>query len=202
MSSLSTSAANFPSGPCGNLPPKAYGPGQTCYNAVGPGNNFGNGSFTLSGVYFFSGNLTIGGNASITNPPGGTATLILLPGSTLTINGTPTIQLTAPSSVSSTQVPAALATQTQNMTDLLIYDPETTTNQPVNITGNSSSYFDGTVYAPNADVKYGGNSSGPASGCYQVIAYGVTFSGNTTLDDSGCASNAVRPRPTTVRLVQ
>jgi hypothetical protein len=158
-------------------------------------------------VYFFYGNLTIGANAILQNPTGGTAALILLPGSTLTITGNPSIQLTAPSTVSSSQVPAALNTPTllHDMTDLLIYDPETTTNQPVKITGDSSSYFNGTVYAPNADVKYGGNSSAtaPSPGCYQVIAKGVTFSGNTNLDETKCQSdNAVQPNAFTVRLVQ
>src|SRR5262249_46343961 len=65
MSSLST--ANF-SGKC-STPPQAYGPGSTCYNLVGNGNgkfSFGNSSYPLNGVYFFSGNLIINGGATIT----------------------------------------------------------------------------------------------------------------------------------------
>ena len=55
------------------------------------------------------------------------------------------------------------------------------------VTGNSNSYFNGTVYVPNAPVTYGGNSSvGTHPGCFQLIADSVTFSGNTKLDNSKC----------------
>jgi hypothetical protein len=90
------------------------------------------------------------------------------------------------------------------MADLLIYDGEAYSKQGVNISGTSTSYFNGTVYVPNAPVTYGGNSSGaPATGCYQVIAYAVNFQGNTSLDNSQCTSDgAVKPNVQTVRLVQ
>jgi hypothetical protein len=91
------------------------------------------------------------------------------------------------------------------MIDLLIYDPEAWSKKGVNISGNSTSYFNGTVYVPNAPVTYGGNSSAsaPVPGCYQVIAYAVTFSGNTNLDESKCnQDHAVQPQASTVRLVQ
>ena len=75
------------------------------------------------------------------------------------------------------------------MKDLLIYDPEPYSNKGVDISGNSSSYFNGTVYVPNAPVTYGGNSSVSTPGCFQVIAYAVEFSGNTKLDNSKCKSD-------------
>ena len=42
------------------------------------------------------------------------------------------------------------------MKDLLIYDPEPYSTNGVKVTGNSSSYFNGTVYVPNAPVTYAG----------------------------------------------
>jgi hypothetical protein len=91
------------------------------------------------------------------------------------------------------------------MTGLLIYDGEPKqNNKTVNISGSSASYFNGTVYVPNAPVTYAGNSgsTGPDPGCYQVIAYAVNFIGNTKLDNSGCDAQVVKPNIQTVRLVQ
>jgi hypothetical protein len=214
ISSLKTT--DFSDGACQQPPSTitplpAYGAPKNCYY---DGFSFQNNqTYTLNGVYFFAdGPISIQGNTTIT----GTATLILLPpkfvgpkdnGASLNITGNPTIQISAPSSVSSTQVPAPLASSTvlKLMIDLLIYDPEPNSKKGVNISGNSSSYFNGTVYVPNADVTYGGNSSAsaPVPGCYQVIAYGVTFSGNTNLDEKKCnQDHAVQPQISTVRLVQ
>jgi hypothetical protein len=215
MSNLST--ANF-SGPCGsNSTPTAYSAtpaAQQCYNLMGNGNGntfkFGNQIYNLNGVYFFSGNVTIGGNTTLQlacSPPSSTcgATLILLPGSTLTINGNPTIQLTALSSVSTSQVPAALSSKlgvsngvVNLMSKLLLYDPETSSN--VKITGSSTSFFNGITYAPNADVIYQGNTSQNYD-CVEVIAKGVQLLGNSTLNNTGCPTNE-QPHSQFVRLVR
>ncbi|WP_369722044.1 pilus assembly protein TadG-related protein [Bradyrhizobium sp. LLZ17] len=222
ISSLKTS--DFPDGACPvpstNTPLPAYGSPKKCYydlssKVSGAFTSFNNNSYTLSGIYFFAdGALTIGGNATITTPSPATATLILLPpkfmspsdnGATLALSGNPTIQISAPSIVLATQVPAPLASSTvlKLMTDLLIYDPEPWSKKGINITGNSSSYFDGTVYVPNTPVTYAGNSSSSAPGCYQVIAYAVNFIGDTTLDNRQCKSDlAITPNVQTVRLVQ
>jgi hypothetical protein len=197
MASVST--ASF-SGSCNTTAqPTAYDATHHCYNNVGNGANkfnFGNSTYNLNGVYFFNGNLTISGSAVIT----GTATLILMPGSSLTINGNPTIHLTALSSVTTAQVPAALTSVVNLMSDLLIYDPETTNgNQTVTISGNSTSYFTGVTYAPNADVVYQGSTV--SATCVEVIAKGVTLSGNSNFDNSGCPAS-VTPHSQYVRLVQ
>jgi hypothetical protein len=211
-------ATDFPDGPClvpsGNpitLP--AYGSPKKCYYNASL--FAANTTYSLNGVYFFEGQINIGGNVTIQNTTNGTATLIFLPpkflnatdpGGSLRVTGNPSIQLTAPnlSQLSSMQVPAALATSTiqKLMIDLLIYDPQ---GGNFKLVGDASSFFNGTVYAPNADVTYGGNTSAsaPVSGCYQVIAKGVTFSGNTNLDESKCkADNAVQPNVFKVLLVQ
>ena len=187
MSSLST--ANF-SGQCTSAP-KAYGAGNTCYNKAF---TFGNQTYNLNGVYFFSGALKVQGNATIT----GTATLILLPGASLKINGNPTIQINALTSVSTTQVPAALASVVNLLAGLLIYDPETSSSG-VKITGSSTSYFNGITYVPNSDVTYQGSTQ--SYSCVEVIAKGVTLAGNSNFDNSGCPAS-VKAQSQYVRLVQ
>jgi hypothetical protein len=193
MSSLTSS--DFSGGQCvdakGQPTLKAYSAATPCYNTVPP-------SGPLNGTYFFNAPITIGGNTTIT----GTANLILFGNATLTINGNPSIQLTA---VTNPQVPPALSSVQSLMTDLLIYDPETTKNQTVKVTGDSNSYFNGIVYVPNSPVTYTGNSSAtaPSPGCFAVIAYAVAFSGNASLDNSKCIRDGASFPPTVkyVRLV-
>jgi hypothetical protein len=192
MSSLTT--ASF-SGPCGSTL-TAYGPGSTCYNN---GFTFGNETYNLNGVYFFAGSLKIQGNAIIT----GTATLILLPDPpfakpSLTVSGSPTIQITAPSSVTSTQVPAELASVVGLMSHLLIYDPEPYSKNGVIISGNSTNYLSGITYVPNTPVTYQGSTV--SATCTQIIAYAVTLSGNSNFDNSTCPES-VMPKSRYVRLV-
>ncbi|MGY3129828.1 Flp pilus assembly protein TadG [Bradyrhizobium sp. USDA 4501] len=179
-----------------NNPPQPY---ETCSCYNSSNNPTFDASTPLNGTYYFSGNVKINMNPTIT----GTATLIFFAGATLTITGTPTIQLTA---MKSPTGPSILSASVKAlMTDLLIYDGEAYSKQGVNISGTSTSYFNGTVYIPNAPVTYGGNSSSsaPGTGCYQVIAYAVSFQGNTSLDNSKCSSDgAARPNVQTVRLVQ
>ncbi|MGY3234478.1 MULTISPECIES: pilus assembly protein TadG-related protein [unclassified Bradyrhizobium] len=194
LSALTTS--NFTggtNGQCSSAGVTSYESG-TCYNA-------GNVSLsgTLSGTYYFNGNVTIKSSSTTVS---GTATLILFGGATLTINGGPTIQLTG---MKSPTGPSVLSSVLSLMTDLVIYDGESNTKNGINVSGSSTSYFNGTVYAPNALVNYAGNStsSAPSPGCYQVIAYAVNFQGNTTLDNSKCVSDSsVTPNVQTVRLVQ
>jgi len=194
-------ATNCPSG--NNVLPTAYDTtkSQTCVNNGftfksngGPTND---GRYPLNGVYFFSGNLTIQGG-TIT----GTATFILLPGASLKISGNPTIQLSPVTTVLSTQVPTQLrSTSVLNlMSKLLIYDPESTgNNQSVTISGSTTSYFNGVVYAPNADVLYQGSSQN--YGCNMVIAKGVALSGSSNFDNSTCPATSAGAVTRYVRLV-
>ncbi|MBR0975327.1 pilus assembly protein TadG-related protein [Bradyrhizobium japonicum] len=199
MSTLSTGSF---SGPCGTTL-TAYDATHKCYNDMGNGANkfkFGNQTYNLNGVYFFNGPVTIGGGTTLKTLPGSSTTLILLPGATLTINGGPVIQISASSTVVSTQVPAALASVVNLMSQLLIYDPEKTNkNQSVSLTGNSANYFNGIAYFPNADVVYQGSTQSYT--CVEVIAKGITLSGNSNFDNSGCpASGKIQSQ--IVRLVQ
>jgi Putative Flp pilus-assembly TadE/G-like len=172
----SLTPASFSGGSCGST--------VTAYTAATPCYNAGNKTLpsTVNGTYFFNGTVNIGSVS-------GTATLILF-GSSANIpkiTGNPTIQLTGQTNP---QVPPALSSVRNLMTDLVIYDPETTSNnKSVDISGTSNIVFNGTVYAPNATVTYGGNSSASTPGCFQVIAAAVQFSGNAKLDDSKCISD-------------
>jgi hypothetical protein len=202
MDALTTTATNFPNGACTSSTPTSYETGK-CYN-VGKGNGklFATNT-VLSGTYYFTGNVTLNGSPTIS----GTATLIFFAGATLTITGTPLFQLTAMTHTTPPSPPAwpsVLDPVANLMNGLLIYDGEAYSKKGVNISGNSASYFDGTVYVPNTPVTYGGNSvtRPPGDGCYQVIAYAVNFQGNTYLDNKGCpGSGAQQPDVQTVRLV-
>jgi hypothetical protein len=221
---------DFPNGECKVTPttptfPASYEAGQ-CYNAGSLTLN----NTTLSGTYYFAGSITINGNTVIksgvdikTGTDG--ATLIFFGSATpaITMGGNVTVQLTAvkhttpdPPAPIPPAGPSVLSPVMSLMSGLLIYDGEVCqknsdgtckSNSNVNISGNSTSYFNGTVYVPNAPVTYGGNSSASAptgeSACYQVIAYSVNFQGDTKLDNAGCSSTgAVKPDVQTVRLVQ
>jgi hypothetical protein len=200
MASVSI-GTNCPSG--NNVLPTAYDTTKANQTCVNNGFTFksnggpSNGVYALNGVYFFSGVLRIQGG-TIT----GTATFILLPGASLSISGNPTIQLNPVSTVLSTQVPSQLrATSVLSLlSKLLIYDPETTTgNQSVAISGSSTSYFNGIVYAPNADIVYQGSTQ--SYGCNAVIAKGVALSGSSNFDNSTCPPTSAGAVTRYVRLV-
>jgi Flp pilus assembly protein TadG len=193
MSGLSTN--NFPDGKCTVAQqPIAYDSTKSkaqCYNTSLSGN--------LKGVYFFSGNINVNSNSTIQTTGNNGATLIFLPGSSLSITGTPNIQLNPEGSVATTQVPAALASAVGLLSDLLIYDPEAYSNKGVNISGNSSSYFNGAVYVPNSPVTFQGASSNAT--CGEIVAYAVTWAGNPYFNNSGCPQS-LKIQSQIVRLVQ
>ncbi|WP_338833487.1 pilus assembly protein TadG-related protein [Bradyrhizobium septentrionale] len=207
MSNLSTATTSFSSGACGTTAqPTAYDASHHCYNLAGNGSgkfNFGSATYNLNGVYFFSGDVTVNGSAILQlacAAPACGVTFVLLPGSTLNINGGAKVQLTASDSVTTAQVPPALASVVNLMAKLLIYDPESTgKNQTVGISGNSSSYFNGIVYAPKADITYQGSSQN--YGCNMVIAMGVAFSGSSNFDNSTCPATSAGAVTRYVRLV-
>jgi hypothetical protein len=142
-------------------------------------------SGTLTGTYFFNGTVSFpGGSGSVTTGPGGATLILFGSGATLSsVSGNPTITLTAQTNP---QVPAALSSVRNLMTDLLIYDPSSSS---VDLRGNPNSYYNGTIYAPQAAVTYGGNTSVGTSGCFQLIAASVNFFGNAKLDNSKCKSD-------------
>jgi hypothetical protein len=152
---------------------------------------------TVSGIYFFSGNLNLGGNGSLTTATGVSATIILLPGATLKMAGGSSINITAP-----TAAPSALPVQLGSVANLLanmaIFDTETSPK----IAGNATMGGTGVFYLPNANpLNYQGNSTSAGSTCTEVIAASISFSGTPNFDNSGCADN-IKLKSQVVVLVQ
>jgi hypothetical protein len=182
------------------LPTLSNCPGSnlTAYTAATPctNNNLslsGNNTITLSGgVYFISGPLQLKGSTSIT----GTATFILLPGASFDMRGTGTINLTANSSVTTAQLPAALQPYISLFGNMAIYDLD---SSAVTFGGNSNITFNGNMYLPNTAVTFQGNPT--VGACGELIAASVAFNGNATFDNSGCSANT-RPNGQVVMLVQ
>lgn len=178
MAALSTSTTYFPGKSCSTL---------TAYNSSAKATECYNtslGSASLNGVYYLSGNFKINGSTSIT----GTATLVLLPGSTFSISGNAKFDVSAETTISSTSVPAALSSAYPSVASLLsgvlVFDPE---SGSVKISGNSLNVFNGVMYFPNADVTFTGSTNVPS--CTELIAYGVSFTGSAAFNNSGCPAS-------------
>lgn len=94
---------------------------------------------------------------------------------TFSISGGATVKLTAPT--------------TGTYAGIIVYqDPRTPAkNNTLKVTGNSNSYFEGTIYAPTVGVTFTGNSTVDSKGdtiyadtrCMQVVSLTATFTGNT-----------------------
>ncbi|MDC0887311.1 pilus assembly protein TadG-related protein [Altererythrobacter sp.] len=91
--------------------------------------------------------------------------------------GSSTIQLSAPTSGTYEGV-------------LMYQDPRTPDDNKnwLKITGNSSSNFEGAIYAPSVGVKFTGNS-GMNTNCMQIAALYASFEGNTDVTNT-CPSGA------------
>jgi hypothetical protein len=179
------------------------GSGLTAYSASTPcvNNNVnltGNTSIALSGgVYFVSGTLTLRGNTSLA----GTALFILLPGASFSMRGTGTINLTANSSVTTSQLPSALQPYASLLADMSLYYMSSTA---LTIGGNSAITFNGIMDAPNAAVTFQGNPTitlANGKSCGELIAASIAFNGNATFDDTGCPGGTT-PSVQYVTLVQ
>jgi Flp pilus assembly protein TadG len=182
--------------------PKCSGSGLTAYSAT---NQCANDNktinsatpITVSGVYFFSGNLKMGGNGSLATAPGVSATIILVPGASLTMAGGSSFNITAP-----TAAPSALPSQLQSVSSFLanmaIFDTETSPK----IAGGATMGGTGVFYLPNANpLNFQGNSTSSGSNCTEVIAASINFSGTPNFDNSGCADN-IKLKSQIVMLVQ
>jgi hypothetical protein len=129
------------------------------------------------GVYIVAGgNFDINANATV---KGDGVTIILTntnggPYAQVTMNGTATIQLTAPTS--------------GPWQNVLFYQDRMapmSINSPNKINGNSSSKFKGVMYFPSTSLQLDGNAT-VVDSCLQVVAQTVTFIGNFTLP-TACA---------------
>ncbi len=131
------------------------------------------------GLYCINGDLTLNNH---TDTLIGDGVTIYIPDGYLTINGNATVKLKAPAQTYSGPAIAGV----------VIYVPKTNTktNKDVQITGNSDSYFEGTILAPAHTVDFNGNGSIEAMSA-QIIGWNVKIGGSTntsvTYDDAKTA---------------
>jgi Flp pilus assembly protein TadG len=144
------------------------------------------GTATLAaGVYIISGGaFKINANALVT---GSGVTIYIANGASVSINGTATVQLTAP--VSGTYA------------GVLFFGARNGTAD-VTFNGTANSSLTGALYFPNQDVSYLGNYSG-TNGCTQVVADTVKWSGSVNINQD-CSVYGLKSVPgvTVVKLVE
>ncbi|MDG5747533.1 Tad domain-containing protein [Qipengyuania sp. XHP0207] len=88
---------------------------------------------------------------------------------TASINGSSTVQLTAP--------------ETGPYAGIIMHQDSRTpagNKSGLSINGNNDSEFEGAIYAPSNDVHFSGNSS-MKTDCLQIVAQYITFTGNTSV---------------------
>jgi hypothetical protein len=116
------------------------------------------------GVYVVSGgNFKINANAHIS---GSGVTIYITAGTSVSINGTATVNLSAPTS--------------GTYSGMLFFGDRSATDG-VTLNGTADSLLTGAIYFANQDIKYLGNFSGE-SGCTQVVGKTVEWSGNATIN--------------------
>ncbi len=185
-----------PGMPCNNFNQQTYnvGTGQSAVKHLSPGCFTGfapNGSSTYyldAGVYYINNaDFQLNGNDTLI---GSNVTIILTgttPGS-VKINGTSTLQLSAPTSGTYANM-------------LFIQSSSAASNNGNTINGTAGSSFDGAFYFPKGQVSFTG-TSGSMTKCAMVVANQVVFSGNTNLQNntSGCVA-ATKAKGKSIRLV-
>lgn len=145
-----------------------------CFNNFNPGNQ----TYHLDpGVYYLNNtNFLMNGNSTMI----GTGVTFILTGTnpgSLQINGTSTLQLTAPT------------TGTYNKM-LFIQSANATSANNNTVNGTNTSFYDGAMYFPKGEVIFTG-TSGATTKCAMVVGFHIAFSGNTNLQNNttGCAAN-------------
>lgn len=91
---------------------------------------------------------------------------------TASINGSSTVQLTAP--------------ETGPYAGIIMHQDSRTpagNKSGLSINGNNNSEYEGAIYAPNNDVHFSGNSS-MKTDCLQIVAQYITFTGNTSVSNT------------------
>jgi hypothetical protein len=148
-------------------------------------------TLTVSGVYFFSGGLSLGGNGSLATAAGVSATIIVLPVSgnktSLKMAGGASFNVTAPSTApSASAIPSQLASVANLLSNMALFDPETSPQT----TGTSTMSGSGVFYLPNANpLNFQGTSTGNVSTCTEVIAASINLAGTPNFDNSGCPTS-------------
>jgi len=167
-------------------------------------------SLTESGVYFFSGGLSLTGGGSLRTCTGAandpdpvcttaaqlakgkiTATIIVLPISgnktTLKMAGNSSFNIAAPTTApSASAIPSQLASVANLLSNMALFDPETSPQT----TGTSTMAGSGVFYLPNANpLNWQGTSTGQVSTCTEVIAASITLAGTPNFNNQGCPTS-------------
>ncbi len=167
--------------PCQNTKSSTLSPGTYCNGLSLSGN------VTLSpGVYVIQGSdFKINANAQVY----GSGVTIYMSGSThVSMNGTASIKLSAPTS--------------GTYSGVLLYADRGNIGGSDTLNGTADSLLTGALYFPGQQVNYLGNFSGNG-GCTQVVADTVQWSGNSSINQN-CTSLGMRDIPATqsVQLVE
>jgi Flp pilus assembly protein TadG len=146
-----------------------------CYSSFSPN---GNSTYYLdSGVYYIdSADFNLNGQDTLI----GTGVTIIMTGTnpgTVSINGTSTVQLTAPTSGDYAKM-------------LFIQSSAAAANNGNTINGTAASKLDGAMYFPNGKVTFSG-TSGDETKCAMIVARQVVFSGNANFQNNttDCTAN-------------
>lgn len=111
------------------------------------------------GVYVVTGDFLIESTAKVK----GDGVTIFVTGGTIRIAGTANVQLTAPDNGPYSGV-------------LFFVDPDDAYATHI-VNGDSSSYFSGAIYGPNAHIEFAGSSK-VGGGCTQIVSSTITFTGS------------------------
>jgi Flp pilus assembly protein TadG len=137
-----------------------------------------------AGIYYFTDDISVEGNATLKSNGG--VTLVFLKKqsgkdyATATFASNSTIDLIAPTSG-----------LTAGMLMVMVADPNLATTSSFSFEGGANQALNGGIYLPLGDVKYAGGS-GSTLGCNQLIANSITFTGNANFALS-CANSGVKP---------
>ncbi len=149
-------------------------------------------SIAGGGTYYFSGNVTIAGTATLQagtyffkdsaitfsgTVTGTNVTLVLLGNSSLKINGGG-VNLSAPTT----------NTFSSDLNGVLIDDQAT---GAVTINGNGTVQLGGAMYFPNTDVSFGGTAQPANTTCSEVIAQTLNMTGSAYLSTDGCVPSTI-----------
>jgi hypothetical protein len=189
---------------CQNFQQHKYnvGTGQSAVKHLSPGcyTDFApNGSDTYTvdpGVYYINNaDFTLNGNDTLV----GTGVTIILTGTTpgrVNINGTSTVQLSAPTAANCGSVSeGGVSVNTCDYKKMLFIQSSNAAADNVNnFNGTSASNYDGTMYFPKGQISFNG-TSGQTTKCATVVGYTVAFAGNTNLQNNttNCDNNQTIP---------
>ena len=184
FSSLPTPAATNPCRNVGNKTSQTLQAGTYCSGMDLKGN-----VALTSGTYVVQGGFKINANAVVTCAAPCTGVTIFMAGSnTVSMNGTATVTLSAPTS--------------GTYSGVLFYGDRTGNAAQSTFNGTATSLLTGAIYFPKQQVNYLGNFSGNG-GCTQVVADTIQWSGSTTIKQD-CTSLGMKDIPATqsVQLVE